>query len=436
MIFAAGVACLPESNEKNARRANAPESSPHLGQVGGYHIETPRFSMPASTYSMESNAHTDTFEGGRNSKHTIEANAQDVGNSKGTKASAALILEEMKGQRQADLQKENSCNYESSHLSRREASAHQELTRSYKQGDLLRLGESENEFGTGFGADSTEQSGVPMNQILEDVRSEAEEAQRKLLYSGIDEASLNNLGSSEASNSKVAPLSTIAGETVARFREADAASTHVTYTSLSDNRADTTDPDQPANFMLPLQMLPHHIYQPRHFMPPEYQPVPSSYAPGALYNPLGNMQYMATQNAPLTPYATGPVVPFAYPYGQMPFPHSSSAILKNDPGDLSEFHPTTAPSWSLPFEDHVSGNMFPASNQTERPYRKRQRKISKSETCCQQCGATSTPEWRKGPEGSRTLCNACGLFHAKMCRKRGEVEALRLLKERQASSRT
>ena len=37
---------------------------------------------------------------------------------------------------------------------------------------------------------------------------------------------------------------------------------------------------------------------------------------------------------------------------------------------------------------------------------------------CQGCSATSTPEWRKGPTGPRTLCNACGLLYAKMLRKR------------------
>lgn len=37
---------------------------------------------------------------------------------------------------------------------------------------------------------------------------------------------------------------------------------------------------------------------------------------------------------------------------------------------------------------------------------------------CQACQATSTPEWRKGPTGPRTLCNACGLLYAKICRKR------------------
>ncbi|KAJ3037214.1 transcriptional regulator swi6 [Rhizophlyctis rosea] len=29
--------------------------------------------------------------------------------------------------------------------------------------------------------------------------------------------------------------------------------------------------------------------------------------------------------------------------------------------------------------------------------------------CCEGCGVTSTPQWRRGPSGKRTLCNACGV---------------------------
>ncbi|XP_047973238.1 GATA transcription factor 5-like [Salvia hispanica] len=28
---------------------------------------------------------------------------------------------------------------------------------------------------------------------------------------------------------------------------------------------------------------------------------------------------------------------------------------------------------------------------------------------CSHCGATKTPQWRAGPEGAKTLCNACGV---------------------------
>ncbi|EPQ56661.1 hypothetical protein GLOTRDRAFT_138328 [Gloeophyllum trabeum ATCC 11539] len=37
---------------------------------------------------------------------------------------------------------------------------------------------------------------------------------------------------------------------------------------------------------------------------------------------------------------------------------------------------------------------------------------------CLGCSATSTPEWRRGPMGPRTLCNACGLVYAKMIKRR------------------
>lgn len=34
--------------------------------------------------------------------------------------------------------------------------------------------------------------------------------------------------------------------------------------------------------------------------------------------------------------------------------------------------------------------------------------------------STETPEWRKGPMGPRTLCNACGLIWAKLARKKNQ----------------
>ncbi|TPX48299.1 hypothetical protein SeLEV6574_g02126 [Synchytrium endobioticum] len=47
--------------------------------------------------------------------------------------------------------------------------------------------------------------------------------------------------------------------------------------------------------------------------------------------------------------------------------------------------------------------------------RKRKQKYRKGhdDLNCRQCGATSSPEWRKGPKGPKTLCNACGLAYSK-----------------------
>ena len=37
--------------------------------------------------------------------------------------------------------------------------------------------------------------------------------------------------------------------------------------------------------------------------------------------------------------------------------------------------------------------------------------------CCRNCGTTNTPLWRGGPEGPKTLCNACGVRYMKTNKK-------------------
>ncbi|KAI3402756.2 hypothetical protein KGF56_004430 [Candida oxycetoniae] len=54
----------------------------------------------------------------------------------------------------------------------------------------------------------------------------------------------------------------------------------------------------------------------------------------------------------------------------------------------------------------------------------------KADIVCQHCCSHETPEWRRGPEGSRTLCNACGLFYSKLIKKYGLHEADRVMLER------
>ncbi|PWY80677.1 hypothetical protein BO70DRAFT_362624 [Aspergillus heteromorphus CBS 117.55] len=49
------------------------------------------------------------------------------------------------------------------------------------------------------------------------------------------------------------------------------------------------------------------------------------------------------------------------------------------------------------------------------------RKRMKGEYMCTDCGTSDSPEWRKGPEGPKSLCNACGLRWAKKEKRRHDV---------------
>lgn len=42
---------------------------------------------------------------------------------------------------------------------------------------------------------------------------------------------------------------------------------------------------------------------------------------------------------------------------------------------------------------------------------------------CVHCASKDTPEWRRGPYGSRTVCNACGLFYGKLVKRFGAQRA-------------
>lgn len=42
---------------------------------------------------------------------------------------------------------------------------------------------------------------------------------------------------------------------------------------------------------------------------------------------------------------------------------------------------------------------------------------SEATSFCKACGVYSTPEWRKGPDGKKSLCNACGLRYSRITRR-------------------
>ncbi|KAJ7773459.1 GATA-4/5/6 transcription factor [Mycena metata] len=64
----------------------------------------------------------------------------------------------------------------------------------------------------------------------------------------------------------------------------------------------------------------------------------------------------------------------------------------------------------------AGGGLVGANGQPKSKYRKRSRATPPGK--CHSCNIRETPEWRRGPDGARTLCNACGLHYAKLMRKR------------------
>ncbi|ORY93613.1 hypothetical protein BCR43DRAFT_497238 [Syncephalastrum racemosum] len=68
-------------------------------------------------------------------------------------------------------------------------------------------------------------------------------------------------------------------------------------------------------------------------------------------------------------------------------------------------------------EDEAEDNDDTMSSLRRLRQRKR-RKRTVFQGRCHSCNISETPEWRRGPDGARTLCNACGLHYAKLERKR------------------
>ncbi|KAG1053409.1 hypothetical protein G6F43_004513 [Rhizopus delemar] len=105
-----------------------------------------------------------------------------------------------------------------------------------------------------------------------------------------------------------------------------------------------------------------------------------------------------------------------------------SFISNNQKG--SRNIPEDSASWvdnKVEMEDVVYNNAedtYGSGEQSDRKDKWKRRKKNKGvdEYVCKDCGTTSSPEWRKGPQGPKTLCNACGLRWAKKNKKKGSNE--------------
>jgi hypothetical protein len=82
-----------------------------------------------------------------------------------------------------------------------------------------------------------------------------------------------------------------------------------------------------------------------------------------------------------------------------------------EPEEIREIRVSSPVEMKIP-ESQGSSAEKAASSTDDSP------QVPEGQTCLG-CKATSTPEWRRGPMGPRTLCNACGLVYAKLIKRRG-----------------
>lgn len=89
--------------------------------------------------------------------------------------------------------------------------------------------------------------------------------------------------------------------------------------------------------------------------------------------------------------------------------------LRYQDGERSQGISTGDPSPTLIRGD--AGIAIPIDKEGRSGDKKKKMKVA-DEYVCTDCGTLDSPEWRKGPSGPKTLCNACGLRWAKKEKKK------------------
>ncbi|GAA5944960.1 PAS domain-containing GATA-type transcription factor, partial [Sporobolomyces koalae] len=105
----------------------------------------------------------------------------------------------------------------------------------------------------------------------------------------------------------------------------------------------------------------------------------------------------------------GPSPSAAYPpRGDLFDARTSASVIDPSTGLIrtSELIPSTSNTYGA-LGIGISANGKKGDGQSEKRRRQKQKSDGDSDLVCRDCGRTDSPEWRKGPEGPRTLCNAC-----------------------------
>jgi len=160
----------------------------------------------------------------------------------------------------------------------------------------------------------------------------------------------------------------------------------------------TSPPNSGADYALPAVMLPFLT---------QGAPLPAADKLQQLQ--LGLLQ-LGTQYQSVVPSPQRVLV--QTPFGLTSIPALSAASFLA--GNAAPYVP---PPPAPPAQPQVAVLSSLQSARLRKPFHKRRpAHMDKSMLFCHFCGRKDTPEWRKGPAGPATLCNACGLQWAKKVR--------------------
>lgn len=87
------------------------------------------------------------------------------------------------------------------------------------------------------------------------------------------------------------------------------------------------------------------------------------------------------------------------------WPVLSPSLTESSTSSSSSTHSTT----SFPPPKHLLGNLLAKKHGKKQAEPCAAGGVVSQPRRCSHCGVTKTPQWRAGPLGSKTLCNACGV---------------------------
>ncbi|XP_057766140.1 GATA transcription factor 5-like [Salvia miltiorrhiza] len=106
-------------------------------------------------------------------------------------------------------------------------------------------------------------------------------------------------------------------------------------------------------------------------------------------------------------YSLAGKLPAAEPQPCFTTPVQTKARTKRARAGLRVWHVLSSTEHSAsPPSSTSSTTSFPLENA---PAKKKKKSADGQPRRCSHCGVTKTPQWRAGPLGSKTLCNACGV---------------------------